>query len=95
MGLDNLGNLCYANSALQCLFMNRRLRAGLFAADSEAAQSGVLLEIRYIRQAMSRLASTCGLGSWPTEVAAGISTSPAVYAFPASSNDTVDGSPFV
>ena len=46
MGLDNLGNLCYANSALQCLYMNRRLRAGLFSADGEAAQSGVLLEIR-------------------------------------------------
>ena len=47
VGLDNLGNLCYANSALQCLFMNRRLRAGLFAASGEGAETGVLLEIRY------------------------------------------------
>lgn len=46
MGLDNLGNLCYANSALQCLFMIRRLRAGLFAASGPQAHEGVLLEIR-------------------------------------------------
>ena len=45
-GLDNLGNLCYANSALQCLYMVTRLRAGLFAADGPQAQEGVLLEIR-------------------------------------------------
>ena len=67
MGLDNLGNLCYANSALQCLYMNRRLRAGLFSAEGEAAQSGVLVEIRYPLYACSqRLAPGRSLFAWDT-----------------------------
>ena len=60
-GLDNLGNLCYANSALQCLFHVTRLRAGLFAADGAQAEEGVLLEIRYV---LLYLRHARGLQQW-------------------------------
>ncbi|KAH9545308.1 hypothetical protein CY35_12G041600 [Sphagnum magellanicum] len=34
-GLTNLGATCYVNSVLQCLYMNRAFRTGVFAAEVE------------------------------------------------------------
>ncbi|KAF5182815.1 Ubiquitin carboxyl-terminal hydrolase [Thalictrum thalictroides] len=34
-GLSNLGATCYANSILQCLYMNTSFRAGLFSVESD------------------------------------------------------------
>lgn len=47
VGLNNLGNICYANSALQTLFMIPRLRGGLFAVEEPLGSSDVLLQIRW------------------------------------------------
>lgn len=46
VGLPNLGNMCYANSALQCLFMIPVLRAGLFAVEEPLGSTDVILQIR-------------------------------------------------
>ncbi len=46
-GLNNLGNTCYVNSALQCLFMIQAFREGLFAVDDPIADLPVISHIRY------------------------------------------------
>ena len=45
-GLNNLGNTCYVNSALQCLFMIRAFQQGLFSIDADIAQQPVIAHIR-------------------------------------------------
>lgn len=45
-GLNNLGNTCYVNAALQCLFSIRAFREGLFSIDADIAQQPVVAHIR-------------------------------------------------
>jgi ubiquitin carboxyl-terminal hydrolase 48 len=45
-GLNNLGNTCYVNAALQCLFSIRAFREGLFSIDADIAQLPVISHIR-------------------------------------------------
>lgn len=42
-GLTNLGATCYANSILQCLYMNTAFRNGFFSAESELLQEQPVL----------------------------------------------------
>ena len=46
MGLNNLGNTCYVNSALQCLFMVPVFRAGVYAMRPPLADEPVLSQLR-------------------------------------------------
>ncbi|KAK9803279.1 hypothetical protein WJX72_005931 [[Myrmecia] bisecta] len=45
-GLNNLGNTCYVNSALQCLFMIPSFRQGIYNLDAGLADLPVLQHIR-------------------------------------------------
>lgn len=42
-GLTNLGATCYVNSVLQCLYMTRAFRTGVFAAEMELVRSHPVL----------------------------------------------------
>ena len=46
MGLNNLGNTCYVNSALQCLFMVPVFRAAVYAMRPPLADEPVLSQLR-------------------------------------------------
>ncbi|KAI3852486.1 hypothetical protein MKW98_009187 [Papaver atlanticum] len=43
-GLTNLGATCYANSILQCLYMNLKFRAGVFAVEPELLRQNPVLD---------------------------------------------------
>lgn len=43
-GLTNLGATCYANSILQCLYMNKSFREGLFSAEPEVLKQQPVLD---------------------------------------------------
>ncbi|KAI3972309.1 hypothetical protein MKX01_017913 [Papaver californicum] len=43
-GLNNLGATCYANSILQCLYMNLKFRAGVFAVEPELLRQNHVLD---------------------------------------------------
>jgi ubiquitin carboxyl-terminal hydrolase 48 len=46
VGLNNLGNTCYVNSALQCLFMVPVFRAAVYAMRPPLADEPVLSQLR-------------------------------------------------
>lgn len=46
VGLNNLGNTCYVNSAVQCLFMTPPFRQGLFTVENPIAEQPVVSHIR-------------------------------------------------
>ncbi|XP_030480385.1 ubiquitin carboxyl-terminal hydrolase 26 isoform X1 [Cannabis sativa] len=43
-GLTNLGATCYANSILQCLYMNKSFRGGIFSAEPDLLKKQPVLE---------------------------------------------------
>ncbi|KAG4931153.1 hypothetical protein AAZX31_17G188900 [Glycine max] len=43
-GLTNLGATCYANSILQCLFMNKSFREGIFSVEPDVLQQQPVLD---------------------------------------------------
>nr|GMD75431.1 ubiquitin carboxyl-terminal hydrolase 26 [Ipomoea batatas] len=43
-GLTNLGATCYANSILQCLYMNRSFREGVFSVEPEVLKGDPVLD---------------------------------------------------
>lgn len=43
-GLTNLGATCYANSILQCLYMNTSFRAGIFSVESDLLKQHPVLD---------------------------------------------------
>lgn len=43
-GLTNLGATCYANSILQCLYMNKHFREGLFSVEPDVLQQQPVLD---------------------------------------------------
>jgi ubiquitin carboxyl-terminal hydrolase 48 len=60
-GLNNLGNTCYVNSALQCLFMIKAFRGGLFAVDEHIAELPAISHIRYFVLQDSNQCAVCYL----------------------------------
>ncbi|CAJ2674881.1 unnamed protein product [Trifolium pratense] len=43
-GLTNLGATCYADSILQCLYMNKHFREGLFSVEPDVLQQEPVLD---------------------------------------------------
>jgi ubiquitin carboxyl-terminal hydrolase 48 len=52
-GLNNLGNTCYVNTALQCLFMIPSFRRALFEVQPPAADHKVVLQLRSLFLALA------------------------------------------
>ena len=46
-GLKNLGNTCYVNGALQCLYMTPAFRQGLYAVEPPVADDEIIQHIRW------------------------------------------------
>lgn len=49
IGLNNLGNTCYVNSALQCLFMNPAFRKGIYSVPHPLNNELVINNLRYLQ----------------------------------------------
>lgn len=47
-GLNNLGNTCYVNSALQCLFMVPSFRRALYEVEQPLADQAILQQLRQL-----------------------------------------------
>ncbi|KAL4440027.1 hypothetical protein ABPG75_003028 [Micractinium tetrahymenae] len=52
VGLKNLGNTCYVNSVLQCLFANRPFRRAVYAVRPPLADEPIVKELRELFMAM-------------------------------------------
>ena len=46
VGLRNLGNTCYVNSVLQCLFANQAFRRAVYAVRPPLSEQPVVKELR-------------------------------------------------
>lgn len=46
VGLNNLGNTCYVNSALQCLFMTPAFRQGLYQIEAPLSEESIISHLR-------------------------------------------------
>lgn len=49
MGLRNLGNTCYVNSVLQCLFANEPFRRAVYAVRPPVADHPAIKELRHVQ----------------------------------------------
>ena len=56
VGLRNLGNTCYVNSVLQCLFANHAFRRAVYAARPPVAEVPAVKELRCAHAAPGRCA---------------------------------------
>ena len=59
MGLNNLGNTCYVNSALQCLYMVPVFRAGVYAMRPPLADEPVLSQLRWASIVLHTVCNGC------------------------------------
>jgi ubiquitin carboxyl-terminal hydrolase 48 len=73
MGLRNLGATCYMNCLLQCLFMNRTFRRGIYGwapggADASAEEAGKEVILSQMQQLFAHLAHSEAACYDPTEL---------------------------
>ena len=68
VGLNNLGNTCYVNSALQCLYMVPVFRAGVYAMRPPLADEPVLSQLRCARLDVQNLCNGCPICSGTSDM---------------------------